>query len=274
MKTPSFRFAAGKVRSAALLLLVWLLAAVGPAGAAAITVEADSRLNPEVVDATNRTVEAAQAFFAREYGLELDHDVRVILAGDKNDFVEALVHDGKASPVAADEKAEYALGVSGRSTIIERPGRQAKPDEVAFLLCHELTHQYQVQVAKGRFAAVHWLSEGVADYLAARLVADMGLGRLDGFRRRWEKTVAASPDRPRLAGLHGWEDWHAARKRFGAGLIYRMSGLAVLELVDRKGSAALFDYFKALRDMPPEQAFEKAFDLDLATFEVQAEGRM
>lgn len=262
------------VRFVAVLTVWWLVAAVGAARAASVTVEADPRLAPEVVTATNRAVSAAQALFEREYGLSLDHDVRVILAGDKNDFVEALVHDGKASPVAADEKAEYALGVSGRSTIIERPGRQAKPANVVFLLCHELTHQYQAQAGRGRFAAVHWLSEGVADYLAARLVEEMGLGRLDGYRRHWAKTVAAVSDRPRLAWLHGRDDWNAARKRFGAGLVYRMSDLAVLELVDRKGSGALFEYFTALRDMSPEQAFEKAFELDLATFEVQAEGRL
>lgn len=272
MQPLSSRPVAG-LRTAVVLVALWLATAAGQARAA-VTVEADTRLAPEVVEATDRAVAAVRAFFSREYGLELDHDVRIVLAGDKNDFAEALVHDAKASPVLADEKAEYAAGVSGRAVIVARPGRQAKPAAVAFLVCHELTHQYQAQVAPGRFAAVHWMSEGVADVVAARLVEDMGLGRLDDLRGRWEKTVGAASDRPRLAGLHGREDWHGARKRFGASLVYAMSDLAVLELTQRAGVAGLFDYFKALRAMAPEQAFEKAFDRDLATFEVQAEGRM
>jgi hypothetical protein len=242
--------------------------------AARITVEADPRLGPDMVAMTNRAVEAAQAFFSREFGLTLDHDVRIVLAADKDEFIEALVHEAHNSPSFATEQAEHASGVSQNANIIEHLSRKADLGTVAFILCHEITHQFQHQTSNGRHNPVRWLSEGVADSLAARIVAGMGLGRLDDMCRQWEKIARGASDRPRLAGLHGWEDWKAARDRYGSNIVYRMGDVAVLELIDRKGLAALFDYFRLLRTLPHAQAFEKAFDLDLDNFEVQAEDRM
>lgn len=268
-------FPGGRRRGWRLAVGLWLvIGAVVPAWAAGVRVETETGVDPSSIVATNRAVETLLAFFAKTYDLTLDHEVFVKLTADKNDYVEALVHEARNSPVVAAKQAEVSTGVSQNNTIVERLGRRHDPAEVTFLICHELTHQFQDQARGRRYPPATWMNEGVADCLAGLMVERLGLGRLATLDRRWRRAVAAASDRPRLAQLRRHVDWSAARDRYGAGLVYRLGDVAVLELIDRKGVGSLFDYFKFLAEMPHERAFQEAFGLDADAFEVQVESSL
>jgi hypothetical protein len=257
------------------LALLWPWAGpVAPARAANVIVDVESGVDPSAVMVTNKAVEATQAYFAKVFDLTLDHDVRIKLTADKEDFIDALVHEARNAPVVAAKQAEQATGVSKNNTIVEHLGRKNDPARVAFLVGHELTHQYQEQASKTKHHPVLWITEGSADCIAGQIVERMGLGSLDALRRQWLKQVKAVSDKPRLANLRTWSDWSAAKDRYGPGLVYRMGDVAVCELIEQKGAAILFDYFKHLRTMPAKQAFEETFGLSMDTFELRAEDQM
>lgn len=251
---------------------LWLVAALsGPALAGQVTIVDDPDVAPAAVEAVDRAVAATLDLFREEFGLTLNHDVRLVLTANKEDYATALTRQGGHSRDAAASRADKSVGMSSRGgMIVENLGRQGNLAEKIFVAAHELTHQFEDQASGGRHNAVRWLSEGTADYVAARVVETSKLGRLADYRSRWTSQVAASA-RPPLAALHGYAAWLAAESRFGGNAIYRRGDLAVLQLIDARGERALFDYFRKLRDRDPERAFREAFGQDLGRFEQQAE---
>ena len=46
-----------------------------------------------------------------------------------------------------------------------------------------------------------------------------------------------------------------------------MAALAVSHLIEEKGYASIFDYFKKLKNGSPEDSFKQAFGIDMKGFE-------
>jgi hypothetical protein len=251
------------------LLCLWLLA--GPALAGHVTIADDPDVDQAALDAVNQAIETTLDLFREDFGLTLDHDVRLQLTANKEDFAATLVRQGSHSRDSAANRADKSVGLSSRGKIVEDLGRQDNIAEKIFVAAHELTHQFQDQASGGRHGTVRWLSEGAADYLAAKVVERSRLGSLAAYRARWTRLVAAAAARPSLAALRGYGDWTAAENRYGGGLIYRLSDLAVLRLVELRGDRALFAFFRRLHDLDADRAFQETFGQDLDRFERQAE---
>ena len=251
-------------------LLLWVASAL-PALAGPVTIVDDPDVAPAEVEAVHQAVESTLDLFREEFGLTLDHDVRLVLAADKETFIEALMRRSRHSRDAATDRADKSVGMSTKGMIVENLGRQDNVATKIFVAAHELTHQFQDQVSQQHHNAVRWLSEGVANCLAAKVVEQAKLGSMAAFREQWGRQVRSAAQRPRLADLHGAAAWMAAESRYGGDLIYSLGSVAVLDLIELRGERALFAYFSRLRRMDCEQAFQEAFGLDLSQFERQSE---
>lgn len=250
---------------------LWLWAAgAPPAWAGPVTVVDDSDVNQATYEAVQRAIEATLDFFHEEYGLTLDHDVRLVITANKEAFVESLIRRGRHSRDAAIDRAGKSVGLSTRGTILEDLGRQESLVSKVFVAAHELTHQFQSQLSR-QPNRVRWISEGMANGIAAKVVEQAHLGSVERFRRGWLQRVRSAAKRPHLAELRSAADWMAAENRYGGPLIYGLGSLAVLRLIEQRGDRALFTYFRNLRDMDFEQAFRETFDMDLSQFERRCE---
>lgn len=254
---------------AGLTLCLWLLA--GPTLAGHVTVADDPDVDQAAVEAVNQAIETTLDLFRFEFGLTLDHDVRLVLTANKEDFAASLVRQGSHTRESAADRADKSVGLSSRGRIVEDLSRQGNLAAKVFVAAHELTHQFQDQLSAGRHNVARWLSEGAADYMAARAVEVSRLGKLSVLSARWAKTVADAAEPPSLTALRSFADWRAAENRYGGALIYNLADLAVLRLVELKGERALFDYFRRLRDQDVERAFQASFGQDLGRFERQPE---
>jgi len=268
------RFAWGALRILlrGMTVCLWL-GAVGvvPALAGSVTVVDDSDVNQAAFEAVQRAIEASLDFFHDTYGLTLDHDVRLVITANKEAFIESLIRRTRHDRDAAIDRAGKSIGLSTQGTILEDLGRQESLVSKVFVAAHELTHQFQAQVSRQRHAGVRWISEGVANCIAAKVVEQAHLGSVAAFRATWRQRVRSASQRPHLAGLRSTADWMAAENRYGGALIYAMGSLAVLELVEQRGERSLFTYFRQLRDTDFEQAFRETFDMDISQFERQCE---
>ncbi len=255
-----------------LTTLLWLCAGLaGSALAGRVTIADEENVDQAAVEAVNQAIETTLDLFRFEFGLTLDHDVRLVLTATKEDFAASLVRQGSHTEEGAADRADKSVGVSLRGRIVEDLSRQKNLAAKVFVAAHELTHQFQDQLSEGRHNVARWLSEGVADYMAARAVEVSKLGKVSVLRARWAKTVVDAAEPPSLTVLRSFADWRAAENRFGGALIYNLADMAVLRLVELKGERALFDYFRRLRDRDAPQAFQEAFGQDLDRFERQPE---
>jgi len=261
-----------RLRLWGLSMLLWLCAGLaGPALAGRVTIADEADVDQAAVEAVNQAIETTLDMFRFEFGLTLDHDVRLVLTANKEDFAASLVRQGSHTEEGAADRADKSVGVSMRGRIVEDLSRQKNLAAKVFVAAHELTRQFQDQLSAGRHNGVRWLSEGAADSMAARAVEVSRLGKVSVLRARWAKTVANAAEPPSLTTLRSFADWRAAENRYGGALIYTLSDLAVQRLVELRGERALFDYFRRLRDQDAPQAFEEAFGQDLDRFERQPE---
>lgn len=255
-----------------LVLCLWLWAAwATPALAGRVTIVDDQDADPAAADIVSQAVDATQDLFREEFGTTLDHDVRLVLTGSGEDYAEALVRRNSQTRESAADWAARTAGVSSRGRIFENLGRQKEVSEKVFVAAHELAHQYEDQLSQGRHHQIMWLTEGVADYVGAKVVERVRLGSVADIAGRWGRQFATAPQRPSLGRLHGRADWAAAVHRHGGAVVYRASDLAVLRLVELREERALFGYFRRLRDMAADEAFRESFGLDLDLFERRAE---
>jgi len=203
--------------------------------------------------------------------LGLERDLQIFLVANQDAYRTALMEryglsDNQARNVA-EGTAGFSRGSAGATIVINMGGLKSGQNQF-FCLCHELVHQFQSQESRDRHNSIRWLSEGVADALAAHLLDTAGLKKAD-YKSYWQEIVKRAPRYPRLESLHSYNEWFASMDANGPQVTYDTSALAVLALVQWKGYGPLFAYFTALRQLSPEAAFLRAFGTTVADFEKQ-----
>ncbi|MHB8069117.1 MAG: hypothetical protein ACYDIC_14605 [Desulfobaccales bacterium] len=216
-------------------------------------------------------LDTATNFFQNTYGLGLERDLQIFLVPDQDAYRTALIQRYNLSDNQARNVAESTAGFSRGSagaTIVVNMGNLRSGLSQLFCLCHELVHQFQSQESRDRHNSIRWLSEGVAEALAAHILETAGLKKAD-YKGYWQGIVKKAPRFPRLENLHSYNEWFASMEANGSQVTYGTAALAVLTLVQWKGYRPLFAYFTSLQQLSPEAAFVQAFGATVADFEKQ-----
>lgn len=258
--------------AAALLLVLWLLASPAWAGSIAIMTEGDVPTGAER-DAQTAAVRLQQ-FFTRHLGMSLDRDVRIIIVADREAYVEANIREYKVSEEEAERRARTTRAWSQGRVIIQNAGDATlvrNQRERIFNIAHELVHQYQSQVSGGRHTRIEWLSEGTADAIAAKVLAEEGLQTMAEFRAQRIMVIEEADAYPSLTELDLSRRWYDALKKYGSKVTYRVADIAVLELLKQFGYGDLFAYFSLVRTQEPADAFAAVFKKTVTDFARDAE---
>jgi len=224
----------------------------------------DKEAETQVRSAINTTID----FFQNTYGLSLEKNIRVLAAPDKLNYKEAIKQWYGASDAMAGYQADRSVGLQSRGTIIVDLGERRNRHGKIFTLCHEIVHHYQSQESRDRHGAIRWMTEGVADVIAAHILETAGISGVD-FKQRTLAILKRTQNWPKLENLHTPKDMEAANRAYGSGVTYGTAGLAVLTLVEWRGYQPLFAYFRALKNTSPEEAFYQAFGARVSDFEKQ-----
>jgi len=217
-------------------------------------------------------IDTAIKFFQNTYGLALERDLQIILVPNQDTYRNALIRyyglkDNEARDLA-EKTSGFSRGALG-ATIIVNMGNLHNSHAQLFCLCHEIVHQFQSQESRDQHNSLRWLSEGVADALAAHILETAGLTRGIDYKNLWQGIIKKAPRWPRLENLHTYKEWFAAMDDNGSQVTYGTAAVAVLTLVQWKGYRPLFVYFSTIKQSGPDPAFYQAFGTKAADFEKQ-----
>ena len=244
-------------------------------------------IEPEVLQAGARpgsvrsyesAVHAVASIMVAELGLPLPQRLTVFVYPSRAAYAAGLASVGRMSPQRAEKIAAYSVGLGQhrRLFINDEALRGACPSVWLAVLAHELTHSAQYELSGGRRGrSEQWLREGMADWVAVRVLERLGETTFPRRRERalgevalaWSGREDTRFDLIELGGPLGWE-----RRHLGSGqLTYRLAFLATDALIHRSGLDKLIDYFRAFADSDDRfNHFQAAFGVSLEEFEIDA----
>ncbi len=166
-----------------------------------------------------------------------------------------------------DIRSGRVAGQANEERVLVYVAEDSGDGNVLFTTVHEMIHQYQM-VAAGSMDALGrnmWFIEGMADVLAARVIAPLAPGYDKTFRKNARK---AAKEGLRLAAVTAAEGWQ--RSFHSQEEPYRRADAAVLYLTDHYPLMKLFAYLQELREVSAEEALRRVYGLTLDELEKAA----
>jgi hypothetical protein len=221
----------------------------------------------EVSDLAQKAINNTISFFKENCNLELSTKVRILLVADDDGYLKAQIRENSCDEEEAARRVKTTKGWSKGDLIIQNVGGLPETKQRIFNMSHEVVHQFQGSVCSGKCNQVMWLFEGTADAIAVQIVEKCGEQTVDTYKKIWMNTLRNADEIPELDILQSKDDWYASLNDFKNSISYRVSGMAVLNLLKTKSYKDLFEYFKKLKNKNYETAFSESFGLDLEDYE-------
>jgi hypothetical protein len=191
-------------------------------------------------------------------------------------FERGLVHDLGLAPPLAASLADFAAGVSAEHhLLLLEPESRRGARQWMRLVAHEMAHVSQVELAGREARAAHWLTEGMAEYVAYAVLERLGLGPAEA-----ERLAMLDDARVHLDALEpGLElrllddplTFYEHGRRAGMGPTYRLAFALADRLIARHGLARLVAYFRAFGAEPDRALnFQRTFGQSPADFQRDA----
>ncbi len=230
-----------------------------------------------------RTYESAvnviAAIMVSELGLPLPSRFTVFVFPSRAAYAGGLASTGLMPASRAAEIAEYSVGLGHHRQLLLNDGalRGACGSTWLAVLAHELTHGAQYELSAGRRGrSEQWIREGMAEWVAYRVLDGLGEASFSNQRERalrevakvWQPFEGKRLDLVDLGRPRGWEARHL---RPGGQAQYRLAFVLTEELIQRGGWDRLLAYFRAFADSDDRSGnFHGAFGISLEEFERQA----
>ncbi len=275
LKAPAVR------RLAAPALLVWVLAGCARA-TLVLPIERGAGVptrpvRSSAVGGYEGAVRTIAAVITGELGLPLPDRFTVLVYPTRTEYERGLIRDGRLPPERAARLAAYSVGLAHRHRLFinDEALRGARRGVWLGVVAHELTHLAQYELAGGgRGRSEQWLREGMADWVAARVLERLGEATFGGRRQRLIGVLArASPGLEHaldLADLGRPLRWEARHLASGEPSLYPLAFLAVDDLVRRRSFSSLIVYFQAFAASDERFGhFRRAFGLSMEAFEAE-----
>ena len=248
-----------------LLTAGWLPAAQG---ADQVDVIVDRGVSREAEGLTRTALEATMDFFNKAYGLSLERKLEIFLVADEQTHIKELRQRYSMPGSMASHTAGNFGGIAGGEVIIVNTNQRGGKQSYMATVCHEIVHIFQNQASRGnKYGSIKWMTEGVAQALAAQIMASAGVPGALGALKQWPEMLRRAGNTPRLEYLRTYRDWDSAGKTFGYPVVYTTAAVAALTLMKERGSKPLFAFFHNLSKTEPEAAFYQAFGLKLSEYE-------
>jgi hypothetical protein len=225
------------------------------------------------------TVRGVAGVISRELRLPLPEQVTVYVYSSREVFQQGLVDDGRVPRIRAAELSDFAVGVGKRRQLLLHHEANVASVEWVRLVAHELAHVSQIELAEGEGRAEQWLAEGMAEWVAFRVLERLRLDTV--VRRRFLAVEAVRDHAPLLEGRLDLETLGTPRGftvrhlREGSQPTYQLAFLLADYLIARDGLDRVVTYFRSFAG-PGERHdnFAEAFGQSLAQFEQEALGHL
>ena len=276
------------------LLLVFLLAAGVAAGLLAgggrdfagwgrkgdgtIHVQPEGKPEAGLLQDVEKAASAFNDLLQAGMGVRLTRDVEVYVAGTEADYQQVLRREFSLEPAEAKSIAEISGGWTGGKRAVTaingKAGVMTGTSDRISTTAHELFHQVQYELSDGNDTdekALFWLEEGSADYIGARVAAELGGKTMTKWILDVKTELMRAPQTAKPEQLQ--HNTLAQRKALMRKDLhtYQLADLMTWYLLDRyaKGEeeTKLAAYFRQLREVHEgETAFAQTFGIELGSF--------
>jgi hypothetical protein len=206
---------------------------------------------------------------------------RMEVHSDRAEFEQALLRHLRLPPETARQASGFAKAAVGNRRILVNDTLMARSPwpERLLTLSHEMVHATQLELAGHRSVVRNqWLVEGFAEWVAFRVVQELGTQSLAEARAsmlRRVRAARAGPGLAPLADLDTLAQWVDERERRGFDAAYPYAYLVVDFLIERHSYERVLDYFRRHRAGGEASAhFEAAFGETVAQFQQAVDARM
>jgi hypothetical protein len=225
-------------------------------------------------------VRGIAGILTKEMGLPVPERVMVYVYASRHTFEQGLIYDAHVSPARAAELSDFAIGVGKRRQLLfndeayDEHGR-----EWLRLVSHELTHVSQIELAQGEGRIEQWLAEGMAEWVAFRVLERLGLDTMERRRaiarsgiRTHGELIAARLDLETLGSPRGFTVRHL---RQGSLPTYQLAFLMTDYLIGRDGFGKVVEYCASFAERQGRLAnFQQAFGQSLDQFEHEVQAHL
>ena len=218
------------------------------------------------------TVREVAGIISRDIGLPLPETVMVYVYSSRRVFERGLIDDGQVSRLRAAELSDFAVGVGKRRQLLLHHEPNVANAEWVRLVAHELTHVSQIEMAEGEGRAEQWLAEGMAEWVAFRVLERLRLDTV--VRRRLAAIDIVRDHRPIVTGrldlatLGTPRGFTVRHLREGSQPTYQLAYLLADYLIARDGIETVTEYFRSFAVHVDRRGnFRAAFGQSLDEFE-------
>jgi hypothetical protein len=232
---------------------------------------------PAMLDVSSHedTVRMVATVIVRDLGLPLPEGVMVYVYSSRQVFEQGLIDDGRVSRVRAAELSDFAVGVGKRRQLLLHQESNVGRGEWVRLVAHELSHVAQIELAEGEGRAEQWLAEGMAEWVAFRVLERL---RLDTVVRRRVVALETVRDHPAVVArrldletLGTPRGFTVRHLREGSHPTYQLAYLLTDYLITREGLDRVVEYFRSFAKRVDRRGnFAAAFGQSLTEFEQEA----
>jgi hypothetical protein len=211
--------------------------------------------------------------FYGELGLPLPVQLTAHVYDNADRFELGLIADAAVPPARAAELARFAIGAAIPGGVLLRAPGPAMPQPLEWprLIAHELAHVAQIELSGTETGPAQWLSEGMAEWVACRVLARLGLDEFERWRPLARAAAAEYVHRTGgldLDALASQDGFVSVHRRAGTLTTYRLALHLADTLVTEHGFTALRSYFATFRVSDDAAAnFAACFGTSLDAFE-------
>jgi len=220
-----------------------------------------------------QAVRGIAAILVSDLHLAVPEQVTVYVYDSRRVFERGLINDANVSPARAAELSDFAIGIGKRrQLLLNDEGADRAGREWLRLIAHEMAHVCQIELAQGEGLAEQWLAEGMAEWVAFRVLERLGLDSMDRRRtvsrsgiRNHAALVAARLDLETLGSPRGFTVRH---RKEGSLPTYQLAFLMADYLIERDGFERVVEYFHSFsRGQDRQGNFSRAFGQSIEQFE-------
>jgi hypothetical protein len=251
----------------ALLISLFFVLFLRMAVSQTIIITAESGVPDDVKARTQAAIDNTIKFFKEDCGIELSKTVRILLVADDDGYLQAQIRENGCDEEEAARRVKTTKGWSKGDLIIQNVGGMPEVKQRIFNMSHEIVHQVQSSLCSGKCNQLMWMFEGTADALAIHMVEKSGEQGIADYIKSWKNILKKAENIPLLNILTSKDDWYASLNDYKNNVSYRVSGMAVMNLLKTNSFKDIFGYFKKLKDADFETAFKESFGIDAKEYE-------
>lgn len=214
-----------------------------------------------------KAFELSQSILIDKFNDDLHSHQRIILTEDLPNYTTTLCSEFGLNQTEAEKLAVISKFRFNTGTTVLGIDSDSDLEKMDYLVANIMMKKFLNQQAPSNLLSnCYWFRNGTADWFGALLVDRSEIKTFDYFRQMWLETILNSVSCPLLTELQTTEQWDAAVRNYGEGIVQSYAALAVTYLIETWGTESIAKWISTAKEIQAEAAFSKVFETNFNGF--------